>query len=138
MKFDFSSHGIVALVMKDDKFLLLKDARKLMLGSWAPPHGRCKTSDSSEEEAVKREVFEETKIRIIPINKVWTTKADTKVKTVSFWLVKYSKGEVKLDEKESSNFGWFTLDEALNLKLYPGTKKLLTLVKSKKIPLFHP
>lgn len=135
MKFDFSSHGIVALVIKDDKFLLLKDTRKLMLGYWAPPHGRCKTSDSSEEEAVKREVYEETGLRVIPVKRAWTTEADTKVKTVSFWIVRYLKGEVKLDKRESSNFGWFTLEEALNLKLYPGTKKFLTLVKSKKIPL---
>ncbi len=129
---NLSSHGIVALVMKDNKFLLLKDARKLMLGFWAPPHGRCETSDSSEEEAVKREVFEETGLKIIPVKKVWNTEADTKVKTVSFWLVKYSKGEVLLDKRESSNFGWFTLNEALNLKLYPGTKKFLKLIKNGK------
>lgn len=124
------NHGIVALVIKDDKFLLLKDSRALMLDYWGPPHGRCEESDENEEETVKREVFEETNLNVDPQKKLWTTEADTKVKTVSFWLTDFVSGEVVIDSDESSEFGWFTVDEILNLKLYPGTKDFFNLVKN--------
>jgi hypothetical protein len=46
---DLLTHGIVALVRnKEGKFLLLEDARELMKGHWAPPHGRCVSTDESE------------------------------------------------------------------------------------------
>jgi len=127
------NHGIVALLIKDDKFLLLKDSRELMLDYWGPPHGRCEESDENEEETVKREVFEETNLNVSPQKKLWTTTADTKVKTVSFWLTEFISGEIVIDKQESSEFGWFSIDEILNLKLYPGTKDFFNLVKNSSI-----
>jgi ADP-ribose pyrophosphatase YjhB (NUDIX family) len=120
---DLSSHGIVALVSDaESRFLLLEDARELMKGLWAPPHGRCETTDVSEEAGVIREVREETGLSVEPVRKVFTQPADTKVKTVSFWLVKtIGNSRVTLDE-ESSRSGWFTINEALKISLYPGTK----------------
>lgn len=128
-----SNHGIVAIVIKDNKYLLLEDDRELMLGYWAPPHGRCDSEDSNEENCVVREVFEETNLNSKPIKKLWTTKADTKVKTVSFWLVELIGGEIQIDKSESSRYGWFMLNECLKLKLYPGTKKFFELVKKGEI-----
>lgn len=122
-------HGVVALIKRGKKFLLLKDSRQLMLNHWGPPHGRCALNDQKEDDAVIREVLEETGLAVKPIKKIWTTTADTKVKTVSFWLAEIISGEIKIDKRESSEYGWFTIDEALKLKLYPGTKKLFTLVK---------
>jgi len=127
------SHGVVAVIMQGGKFLLLKDARELMQGYWAPPHGRCDEKDTSEEESVAREVLEETGLVVKPVRKLWTTKADTKVETVSFWLVNIVGGAMKLDKAESSEHGWFSLEEALKLKLYPGTKMFFELVKEEKI-----
>lgn len=58
---DLTTHGIVALVRNSNgEFLLLEDARDLMKGKWAPPHGRCEASDASEADGVIREVKEET------------------------------------------------------------------------------
>jgi 8-oxo-dGTP pyrophosphatase MutT (NUDIX family) len=123
------NHGVVVLIRHDKKFLLLKDSRELMLDHWAPPHGRCDESDENEKATVVRETFEETNLQVIPLKKIWEAKADTKVKTVAFWLAEVISGEIKIDEQESSEYGWFTLDEALALKLYPGTKKFFVLVK---------
>lgn len=132
---DLSSHGIVALVRdKEGKFLLLEDAREQMKDLWAPPHGRCEASDFSEEDGVVREVREETGLEVIPIKKVHTQPADTKVKTVSFWVVESSSKDVILDE-ESSNSGWFTVEEALGLTLYPGTRRFFNMVKGGEITL---
>jgi len=120
---DLSSHGVVALVRNDEgKFLLLEDSREAMLGRWAPPHGRCETTDESEAAGVERETFEETGLLVKPLRKLLTQPADTKVKTVSFWLVELRGGELAIDPSETARHGWFTVDEALGMKLYPGTK----------------
>ncbi len=132
---DLSTHGIVALVRNSEgKFLLLEDARDEMLGHWAPPHGRCESSDESEAAGVIREVYEETRLHVRPIKTVLTQPADTKVKTVSFWLVECDDTGVELDE-ESSDYGWFSSKEAIKLNLYPGTKIFFEKVMSGEISL---
>lgn len=126
-----STHGIVALVRNTEgKFLLLEDSREPMQGSWAPPHGRCEERDESEAAGVVREVYEETGLSVIPKKKLLTQDADTKVKSVSFWLVDLKNGVLKVDQKESSNYGWFDLEGLLKLRLYPGTKTFFEKVKS--------
>jgi 8-oxo-dGTP diphosphatase len=133
---DLSTHGIVALVRsEEDKFLLLKESRDLLNGAWAPPHGRCEVTDSSEEDGVIREVKEEVGLDVKPIKKLLTQPADTKVKTVSFWLVEVVGGELVIDPGEASESGWFSIDEALNMNLYPGTKVFFQKVKSREIEL---
>jgi len=127
------SHAIIAVLIKDNKFLLLEDSRAQMLGHWAPVHGRCKDKDKSEKDSVIQEVLEETNLRVNPVRKLWTTKADTKTKTVTFWSAEIISGKIKIDKKETSRYGWFTLEEGLKLKLYPGTRKFFEKVKNKKI-----
>jgi 8-oxo-dGTP diphosphatase len=132
---DLSSHGVIALIRnKAGKFLLLEDAREPMKGHWAPPHGRCETSDPSEKDGVIREVKEETGLDVSPVQVILTQPADTKVKTVSFWLVDSTNETVQLDE-ESSDFGWFSPAEALELQLYPGTKLFFEKVINNEIGL---
>ena len=133
---DLSTHGIVSLVRNPEgKFLLLEDSREQMRGYWAPPHGRCELSDLTEEAGVVRETFEETGLRVEPVKAVLTQPADTKVKTVSFWLVNLVDGELRVDPAESSSHGWFSIDEALRLKLYPGTQKFFSQVVAGEIEL---
>jgi 8-oxo-dGTP pyrophosphatase MutT (NUDIX family) len=127
------NHGVVVIIDKDNKFLLLEDSRELMKGKWGPPHGRCKNTDKTEEDSVIRETYEETGFKVKPLRKLWTTKADTKVKTVSFWLAEIIDGKIKINKKESSNFGWFTINEATTLNLYPGTSSFFKLVKKGEI-----
>jgi ADP-ribose pyrophosphatase YjhB (NUDIX family) len=134
---DLSIHGIVALVRDEDgKFLLLKDADShgSTKGWWAPPHGGCEITDGSEENGVIREVKEETSLDVVPTKKVHTQAADTRLKTVSFWTVETTSKQLILDD-ESSQCGWFTIDEALRLPLYPGTKKFFEKVKRSEITL---
>ena len=131
---DLSSHGVVAVVVKDGKYLLLNDVRDLMYGKWAPPHGRCESTDTSEEDAVKRETIEETGLRIAPIRQLLTQPADTKVKTVSFWYCELEgETEVVLDATESSEYKWCSVDEALALPLYPGTQIFFEKIKNDEI-----
>lgn len=102
-----TSHGIVAVIKKDDKYLLVKEARDDLNGHWAPPHGRCNNEDKTEEETVTA--------------------------TVSFWLAEVEEGKIKIDSSEISEYGWFSLEETLELLLFPGTKKFFEKVKNKEI-----
>lgn len=131
---DLSSHGVVAIIINSDgKLLLLKEARDIYNGAWAPPHGRCEVDDRTEENAVIREMKEETGLNVRPIRKLYTQHADSKVATVSFWLVRDIGGRLVIDPKESSDSGWFSIDEALKLELYPGTKIFLEKVQRGEI-----
>lgn len=121
------------MIRQEGKILFLKDSRNLMLNQWSFPHGRCEATDKLEEKTVIREVFEETCLKVKPIKKLWTTTADTKIKTVSFWMAEVIEGQIKIDPAESSEYGWFTIDEALKLELYPGTEKFLELVEKGEI-----
>lgn len=133
---ELTSHGVVAIVTLDGKYLLLKESRDLMNGKWAPPHGRCDSEDLTEEDAVIREVKEETNLNVTPVKKIITMPADTKVKTVAFWLVKLNEVlEIKLDQSESTEYCWVNIDEALELELYPGTKTFFENVKGGKLSL---
>ncbi len=91
---EMDKHGIAAMVVKEGKFLLLEDSRDPMSGYWGPPHGRCTPEDPSEWDCVAREVLEETNLNVRPTKKLWTTKADTKVESVSFWLVEVLGGNI--------------------------------------------
>lgn len=130
---EMRSYGIAAIVIKKRKFLLLEDSRDAMSGYWGPPHGRCTPEDLSEQDCVAREVLEETNLNVRPTKKLWTTKADIKVESVSFWLVEVLGGNIQTDTKETRSYGWFTTDGALKLKLYPGTKRFFTLLKENRI-----
>lgn len=130
---NFLNYGIVALVIKNGKYLLIKNLRKEMFGYWTPPSGQCEVCDSNEEDCVIREVLEKVNLNVKPVKKLWITKGDTKVKTLSFWLVEVVGRKVKIDKRKSSDYGWFSLDGVMRLKLYPGTKSFFQLIKKGKI-----
>lgn len=131
-----ATHGVVAVIRNQEgKFLLIEEARELLNGAYAPPHGKCKVSDLAEENSVIREVKEETNLNVRPIKKLLTQKADTKIKTVTFWLTDLIDGDIKMNSNEVLSYGWFNVDEALKLKLYPGTKIFFEKIKSKEIVL---
>ncbi|MFA5894904.1 MAG: NUDIX domain-containing protein [Candidatus Shapirobacteria bacterium] len=131
---DLNSHGVVALIKNQDKFLLIKESRDLLNGHFGPPHGRVNEGETDEVTALVREVKEEVGLNVIPIKKLLTIPADTKVKTVSFWLVEVNGNmEVSIDPNEASEYGWYTPEEALKLTLYPGTKMFFEMVVSGKI-----
>lgn len=132
---DLSTHGVVALIRNNEgKYLFLEDAQGEMEGHWAPPHGCCENSDDSEENGVIREVLEETNLTVTPIKKIHTQPADTRVKTVSFWIATAKEYDVTLDY-ESSAYEWLTPEEALGLRLYPGTKSFFEKVQRHEITL---
>lgn len=55
-------------------------------------------------------------------------------KIVSFLIVEHGEGQPVLDD-ESSAYGWLSIDEALGLQLYPGTKLFFEKIKAGEVTL---
>jgi len=129
-------HGIVSVIKNENgEYLFIRESRlgNPYYGHWSGPHGRCKKDDVIEEETVVRETYEECGVKVLPIKKLYTRDADTKVNTVSFWEVSLLEFELVLNnigQNESDAMAWFTISDILNEKipLYPGTKDFFNLL----------
>jgi ADP-ribose pyrophosphatase YjhB (NUDIX family) len=131
-------HGVCVLVMKEDKVFLIEEARETFNGHWAPPHGHCEPTDENEEASVVREMKEETNWDVKPLRMLWKTESShTDAKSVAFWLAELLSEEesLRVDPKEAVGYGWFSVDEALELQLFPKTQVLFERIKEGLITL---
>ena len=124
------SHGIVThIINSNNEILMIKEGRRdnPFYGHWAGPHGRCQPDDILEEETVTRETLEECSIEVMPIKKLYSRSADTKVNTVSFWeakLIDADRINLNIKNREVSDIRWVPLEKIRSgsFKLYPGTQ----------------
>lgn len=133
---DLNTHGISAIIRNNDgKFLIVKEGRDVFNGSWAPPYGTCEVIDKSEEESVIREIKEKVNLNIMPLKKLITLTADKSTETFSIWSVKLLGGELKIDRNKLSESRWCSMEEVLNLKLFPAADIFFKKIKSGEIEL---
>lgn len=135
--FNPEGHGIVAIIRNErNEFLLVKEGRinNKYFNHWSGPHGQCNNDDIIEEEAVVREIFEECNLDVIPVRKLFTRSADTKVSTVSFWEAKIKDTSdislIKANE-EISQISWTSIDKIQSgeIQIYPGTIEFFNNIK---------
>lgn len=109
---------VEAIIEKDGKILITQRsfARDHAPGEWETLTGRV-GQDESLEEAVKREVKEETQLDveiITPFNTFhfYRGREREECQGISFWC-RWKSGEVVLDSKEQIAYKWVTPVEAL-------------------------
>jgi len=118
--------ALKAIIEKDGKILILKRAKTedCFKEMWDIPGGKIKFGEMPEE-ALKREVKEETnlEIEIVKPVRIWSffKNENTQVFGVTV-LCKYKSGEVKLS-KEHSDFKWIKPEEIENYNIHEGIKK---------------
>ncbi|RAZ73470.1 NUDIX hydrolase [Planococcus halotolerans] len=111
--------GSVAIILNKNKEVLLQH-RKFPKNSWGLPGGLMELGESTEEVA-RREVFEETGLKINKLNliNVYSGKQNHLkaengdeffVVTVAYYTEEF-EGELIIDEAESINFEFFSFDE---------------------------
>lgn len=127
---------VFCVVYSDSRFLLLH--RKLNWKGWEFPKGGIRKSETAEQ-AVKREIREETGLKILKITKfsfkgifhypkrVWKQK---KARSAGYALfaVLVRTGKVKISKTEHDAYKWCSLKEALKLLTWPNQKKCLKTV----------
>jgi len=126
-----------AAVVSQNKLLVLKRSaeEKFLSGYWTIVGGKYEDGDKSIEDAVKREVMEETglKVDIIkPINVEEFTREDKPgviAVEITYLCRSESNGEIKLSSHEHDSYAW--ISESGLTELNPVTE--LTKQKIKKI-----
>jgi len=103
------------LIIKNKKILLTKRSNytEAFPGCWTCPGGRADEGETAKD-AVVREVKEEVGLDFTPTELFATGKWEDR--ELNRFLGEWS-GEVKLQEEEITEFGWFTYDEAIKLDL---------------------
>jgi ADP-ribose pyrophosphatase YjhB (NUDIX family) len=108
------------LMIKDNKVLLVKRARykAKYFWCWTVPWWWMESWETPEENVI-REVKEETNLDYKPtqlFKKVdkWEKNGRPRIQYCFIWEFSW---EIKLQEEEATDYGWFTYEETKNLKL---------------------
>jgi mutator protein MutT len=75
-------------------------------------------------EAIKREAKEEANLELMQLKKYKTIYNDV-MKHSSIYFTAKAKGNVKLQAIEVQGYGWFTVEEAKQLPLTAGARKII-------------
>lgn len=129
---------VYAIAKGKPEYLILK--RKLHWNGWEFPKGG-KRFYETEQMAVRREVKEETGLKILEIKKFdssgkyryakrYSDRKNFMGQTYKLYAVKVKKGKVKLDEKEHSDCKWVGFSDAVRNLKWKNQKKSLKVVNS--------
>lgn len=130
MRREFSAGGIV--FNKKGQVLLIKvgSLRDRSKKHWKFPKGNIDKGESSKDAAI-REVKEETNLDCEILEKIGDSKyvyimnGERIFKVVIYFLMKYIGGEIKPQEGEIEEVGWFEPDEVLKILSFPADRQLL-------------
>lgn len=141
---------ITAIIVKNGKYLITRRSakKKRFPGMWTVPGGKMEANDYLQlpkdtehywynvlERTLRREVQEEVGIEIDNIEYVTslaTVHADGNPSLVISCLADYVSGEVKLQEEESDQSAWVSLEEAKNYKLIDGIYDELAMAENRR------
>lgn len=104
-----------AAIIRDKKVLLVKRIKSAQFfpEHWAFPGGRAESGESPGETVI-REVKEETNLDFIPSQIFMKGRYHDRQ---MFRFTGEWSGNIELQEEELTDYGWFTCNEALKLKL---------------------
>ena len=129
---------VTAIIVKDGKYLITRRSlnKKRFPGKWTVPGGRLETNDYINlpketefywynvlEKVLKREVFEEVGIdikNIVYVTSLATIHADESPSLVISCLAEYESGDIQLQESETDQHEWVSLEEAKSYDLLDG------------------
>ena len=129
---------ITAIIVKDGKYLITRRSpkKKRFPGMWTVPGGKLETQDylllpkdtehywyNVLEKVLRREVKEEVGIdidNIVYVTSLATVHTDGSPSLVISCMAEHVGGEIKLQEGESDQYAWATLEEAKNYQLIDG------------------
>lgn len=118
--------GIISRVNDngEDEFLLIQAKKDFgqFTGFYYPPGGHIEAGET-EDEAVVREIKEELNIDVAAVQKIAETQGDVEGQITYWWKCEYITGEIKVQEDEISDAGYFTKTQLENMDIWPATQK---------------
>jgi 8-oxo-dGTP diphosphatase len=125
--------GVLGVVRRDGRVLLVQRARAPSVGKWGFPGGVQELGETIFEAAI-RELREETGLEIEPVATLTTLdvidRDDEGRVRVHYALIamlaEWRSGEVKIDD-EALDFGWFTVAEASALPTLPSATRIMAM-----------
>ena len=127
--------SVTGVVIKDNKVLLARHTYGSGKGMYIVPGGYVEFGEMPQD-AVKREIFEETKIVAEPKN-IIGIRFNDKDWYVAF-SAEYVSGEATSDGDENDTVVWMDIEEALNREDVPGLTKTLIQCALKEAEGFRP
>jgi len=128
MKHEVSCGGVV---FNNNKVLLIKNKKS---EHWSFPKGHMEAGETKIMTA-QREIFEETNIKVFIKNNISCTiqyfPTTNVLKRVTYFLAFYQNGEIKPQEEEISDIGWFDIDDAMRQITYKAEEKVLKKIYGK-------
>lgn len=142
--------AVTAIIVKDNKYLITRRSatKKRFPKLWTVPGGKLETDDYINlpketknywynvlEKVLRREVEEEVGLEINNIAYVTslaTIHNDGYPSLVISCLADYKAGEVKLQEGETDDFKWVTLEEAQEYELIDGIYDELVMAENQR------
>ena len=121
---------ILTFIVKDKKLLLLLGSDKdpqFHKSFWYVVTGGCEKEDNSLEDAVKREVLEETGLTLTKIvDLYWTFEYESLGKhCIEHAFISFTDNDNVVLNEESIDYKWCDLDEFVNLIEWYGDKQEL-------------
>ena len=121
---------ILTFIVNNDEYLLLKGSDtdlQFHESFWYVVTGSVEKEDANLEDTVKREVYEETKLKVteakmLPVIFKYESLGNNCVEHV--FISKVNKGEIVLNE-ENIDYKWCRLDEFVDLIKWYGKKEEL-------------
>ena len=141
---------ITAILVKDGKYLITRraPAKKRFGGMWTVPGGKLETNDYVNlpkdtkdywynvlEQVLRREVKEEVGLAIKNIEYVTslaTIHQDGAPSLVISCMADWESGEVSLQENETDQFVWVSLEEAKEYELLDGIYDELAMAEARR------
>jgi 8-oxo-dGTP diphosphatase len=116
-------HGVVAVVVRGDKFLVIRRSKHVRSpGKFCFPGGSIEAGET-EEAAVVREFAEELGAAAVLVARLWSSLTITNVR-LAWWEVSFSEEQsLTPDPLEVESVHWLTREEALALpELLPSNR----------------
>lgn len=130
--FQSKFHAVGCYVENDGKVLVLKRAaHKPQPHTWCLPSGKVGETETPEQ-AVLRELMEETGIQAIPEQLIFGVECFVRYDTYDFIFYTYSlplevRPEITIQSDEHSDYAWETKENILKLPLIPDFEEQMEL-----------